>query len=76
MLNCIVDCICRFLVIAMVLSFIWIVLMRWIAGVMVWLSVALFVVFFSYGSYITSYIISIIKPFIFISAYRLPLTGS
>jgi len=36
---------------AMVLSFIWIVLMRWIAGVMVWVTLVLFVGIFGFGNY-------------------------
>ncbi|KAK2191800.1 hypothetical protein NP493_45g04048 [Ridgeia piscesae] len=41
------------LAMAMVLSFIWIVLMRWIAGVMVWVTLVLFVGIFGFATYYT-----------------------
>lgn len=36
---------------AMVVAFLWIVLMRWLATVMVWLSILCLIVLFSFGSY-------------------------
>ena len=37
---------------AMILSFIWIVLMRWIAWPMVWLTIILFILLFGFGKYV------------------------
>ncbi|XP_064457388.1 choline transporter-like protein 4 isoform X2 [Ornithodoros turicata] len=39
------------LVVAMLVAFIWILLMRWIAGIMIWLSILCLIVVFSFGTY-------------------------
>ncbi|KAK2176536.1 hypothetical protein NP493_657g01053 [Ridgeia piscesae] len=46
------------LVIAMLVSFLYIVIMRWIAGLMVWITIFLFVGLFAYGTYysVTKYL--------------------
>ena len=41
----------RGLVIAMVVSFLYIVIMRWVAGPMVWITIFLFVGLFGFGEY-------------------------
>ena len=40
---CACVCACRALVLTMLLSLLWIGLMRWVAGFMVWLAILLFV---------------------------------
>ena len=42
---------CRALVVAMLVSFLWIVLMRWIAGFIVLLSIVLFIALFAFGEW-------------------------
>ena len=42
-------CFCRFLGIAMVVCFIWIVLMRWLTGIIVWFSIFAVLGVLSYG---------------------------
>ena len=41
----------------MIVSFIWIVLMRWIAGIIVWLSIILFIALFGFGVFLTRYFV-------------------
>ena len=45
----------------MLVSFLWIVLMRWIAGIIIWITIILFIGLFAFGAFLTRSFLSCIR---------------